>query len=379
MEMYLQHYFNPDFDYLQLQPSIGAKGQTDLYNLGYVQNVVKGQILAEIKPLHTVEEPLPRYLLDKPVFPQGPNTYINPEYPNYLLSSVNGYVFYYNGKISVKKVLNVRSNVDFHTGNIVFVGDIVVHKDVKAGFQVQANNILIKGMVEGGEVRSRNDMKILGGARGGVSNRCLLAAGGGLQVNFCEKVELRAQKKLCIDRFCMQCKVYAGEGLIVSGMTVGGIIHVLKYILVKDTLGNKAGVPTKIFLGYDPFRLRELERCEARLESLNEKITTYTNIAGPSPQKENEINRELENALQKREHLVSLQQSLWQTLQLNEFQASKCRLIVLGIVYPGVEITIGQTTYSVTEELQNVSFKLSHNTIIIESAPTHTNTFFEKQ
>ena len=159
--MYLQHYFNPDFDYLQLQPIVSVKGQADLYNLGYVQNVVKGQVIAEMIPLEAIENPIPRFVLEQEKFPQGPNTYIDPAYPHYLLSDVNGYVFYYNGKISVKKVLNVRSNVDFHTGNIAFVGDVMVHKDVKAGFQLQANTIIINGMVEGGEVRSRKDMKIM--------------------------------------------------------------------------------------------------------------------------------------------------------------------------------------------------------------------------
>lgn len=376
MGMYLQHYFNPDFDYLQLQPEVGANGQSDLYNLGYVQNVVKGQILAEIQPLSAIEKPLPRFILDTAVFPQGPNTYIDPKHPNYLLSSVNGYVFYYKGKIAVKKVLNVRSNVDFHTGNIVFVGDVVVHQDVKAGFQVQANNVLINGMVEGGEVRSRNDMKILGGARGGASNRCLLAAGGGLQINFSEKVELRAKKKMFIDRFCMQCKVYVGKSFIVSGMLVGGTIHVLKHMLVKDALGNKAGIVTKIFLGYDPFRIRELERCEARLESLNEKITNYTNIIGQRTSEPGEMQYELAGALQKRDYLIRLYQSLWQTIQHDEIQADRCRLIVHGTVYPGVEVNIGQAKYSITETVQNVSFRVSNNDIIVEPAQEETLSFF---
>lgn len=59
MDMYLRHYFDPNFDYQSLRPTPAGQGDTDCYNLGYVQNVVKGQILAELVPLAEVEEPLP--------------------------------------------------------------------------------------------------------------------------------------------------------------------------------------------------------------------------------------------------------------------------------------------------------------------------------
>ena len=54
VQYYLRHYFNPDFDYLNLKPG-GDSGATDVYSLGYVQNVIAGQVLAEILPLEAVE------------------------------------------------------------------------------------------------------------------------------------------------------------------------------------------------------------------------------------------------------------------------------------------------------------------------------------
>ncbi len=375
MKMYLQHYFRPNFNHLQLRPDVDDKGQTDLYNLGYVQNVVKGQILAEIVPLSSIKNPESHFILKDKIFPQGPNTYINPEYPQYLLAAVNGYVFYYEDKISVKKLLNVRSNVDFRTGNIVFVGDVMVHEDVRAGFQVQANNILINGMVEGGEIRARKDIKVVGGARGG-NNRCLLSAGSSLKINFAENAELRSRKKLYIDRFCLQCKVYSLEECIVSGMVLGGSIQSLKHVLVKDVVGNNSGVSTKIFLGYDPFLLRDLERCEARLEKLNERITHYTNIVGHLPPETNEKTKELFQENKRRERLISYRNALWDLLQLDEAQAKACRFVVLGTVYPGVEVTIGPAFYIVKEELHNILFKLQNEEIVIEPAPENIKVFF---
>ena len=50
---YLMHHFNPDFDRLHLKPSENGTEATgaDLYNLGYAQNVLAGQKLAELIPI----------------------------------------------------------------------------------------------------------------------------------------------------------------------------------------------------------------------------------------------------------------------------------------------------------------------------------------
>ena len=69
VQYYLRHYFNPDFDYLNLKPG-GDNGASDVYSLGYVQNVIAGQVLAELVPLDNAEAGYDRrFVLDKPVFP----------------------------------------------------------------------------------------------------------------------------------------------------------------------------------------------------------------------------------------------------------------------------------------------------------------------
>ena len=97
MRYYLQHFFDPDFDHTTRKPDENAirNNTLDLFNLGYVQNVIKGQILAQIVPLDSLSQrPDPRFILDTVDFPAGQNTYIDPEYPQYLLAATNGYVFY---------------------------------------------------------------------------------------------------------------------------------------------------------------------------------------------------------------------------------------------------------------------------------------------
>ena len=61
---YLLHYFDPDFSHLKLTPEQRADGSAELRNLGYVQNVVAGQVLAEVLDMekHTDIERDPRFI-----------------------------------------------------------------------------------------------------------------------------------------------------------------------------------------------------------------------------------------------------------------------------------------------------------------------------
>lgn len=43
----LKHFFNPDFDYQNLKPVEKTDGSVDYYNMGYVQSVITGQVLAQ--------------------------------------------------------------------------------------------------------------------------------------------------------------------------------------------------------------------------------------------------------------------------------------------------------------------------------------------
>ena len=200
VQYYLRHYFNPDFDYLNLKPS-GDNGKSDVYSLGYVQNVIAGQVLAELVPLDASGPKVDqRFILENEAFPMGGNTRVDPRHPNYLLAAAKGYVFYLNGKITVKTLLNVRQDVSFQTGNIFFVGDMAVHGSVRAGFSVQGNNVRIMGMVEGGVVRARRDLMIDGGVRGGAGKHSKVDAGDKLMTPFLESVDARARGNMVIEK-----------------------------------------------------------------------------------------------------------------------------------------------------------------------------------
>ncbi|MBO4369710.1 MAG: DUF342 domain-containing protein [Desulfovibrio sp.] len=369
MRYYLQHFFDPDFDHTNRKPDAEAvkKNAMDLFNLGYVQNVIKGQILAQIVPLDTLTNPPnPRFILNTVDFPAGQNTYIDPEYPQYLLSAVNGYVFYNEGRITVKALLNVRQDVSFHTGNINFVGDMAVFGAVRSGFCILGNNVRISGLVEGGIAHSGSNMLVDGGARGNSSDHCLVDSGGKLLINFIEKAEARARGNIVVNKYCLYSTVYAGNNMLVKEQLYGGTINVFSSIYVGKQLGNKAGISTAIYIGYDPLTIRRMEKLETFIASLTQSITHLKAITKKLPPDANEQTLKLQALMTQRENIIEQRGAIARKLIQDEKTIQNCRLIVPGIVYPGVEISIGRYFFSVDKVYENVVFHLVDNEIVSE-------------
>lgn len=370
MPYLLYHHFDPTFDHQNLKPGLAVgKGKVDHYNLGYVQNVVKGQVLAEFIPIEDTDDPVidKHLIFDEPILPVGPNCKVDPESPMRMVADANGYVFYNEGLITVKRMLNVRRDVDFHTGNIFFVSDIAVHGDVRAGFEVQGNNILVKGIIEGATVRARGSLAIEGGARGS-NGGGLLDVGDTLRVPFAESMEMRAQGNILIEKYCLHCLVYAATNLVVKNRLQGGTVHCNGLVYVENHLGNPKGAPTatRINMGYDPFRIRKLDRLEQHIKELQDTLNHLEAVAMNAPP-ESPAAQRLVTARKKLSRLLRQREALWARVDEDEAKATHCRVVVPGTVYPGVEISIGRAYFEVVHEMHNVSFTLEDSSIVVTS------------
>lgn len=349
---------------------MGTDENADVYSLGYAQNVIAGQILAEVVPLAEAgPSPDPRFILNEERLPGGANTKIDPAYPRYLLAAAKGYVFYNAGKITVKSLLNVRQDVSFRTGNIFFVGDMAVHGSVRAGFSVQADNLLIKGMVEGGIARARRDLRIEGGARGSTGQHGLISAGGKLSTPFVEKIEARSRGNMAIEKYCLYSTVYAGANMIVQGQLYGCTVNAFGSVYVGAQLGNRAALPTQIYLGYDPLTMRQLESLDAKMAAISQTLTHLKAVAGHLPPDTNETTRKLAVLRQKRDRLRERRNLLWERVTKDDSNLAGCRLLVPGKVYPGVEISIGSSYMLVERPYENSVFRLCYNEIVVEPMP----------
>ncbi len=361
---YLYHYFDPDFDYMNLKPKEQQNGKVDFYNLGYVQNVVRDQVLAEWKEVSPEEMDKydKRFLFTEKRFPMGRGCGINPKNPDQLIALVNGYVYYdEEGRICVKELLNVRRNVDFHTGNIYFVNNIVVHGDVKTGFEVQGNSILVKGIVEGARVVALNSIAVEGGVKG--EGRALLRAERNIKVKYAENATLLARHSLLDEGHCLHSRVFVGRNLVIKGKSVGGKLYSQRQIVVEGDLGGGMNVPTIVVLGYDPVDMYQFSTLEEKLDALNSRLALLKLKQHKHKDQEPLLTMEIQEINNKIRILSRRMAKISAKIKTTDF--SKCRLIVGGGIYPGVEISIGPAFYKVNDFLKGTTFFFRDNEIVI--------------
>ncbi len=361
---YLHHYFDPDFDYMNLKPKEQEDGKVDFYNLGYVQNVVRDQVIAEWRKVSPdeIEKYDERFLFKEKRFPMGRGCGVNPKNPDQLIALVNGYVYYdEEGRICVKELLNVRRNVDFHTGNIYFVNNIVVHGDIKTGFEVQGNSILVKGIVEGARVIALNSIAVEGGVKG--EGRCLVRAERNIKVKYAENATLVARHSLLDEGHCLHSRVFVGKNLIIRGKAVGGKLYSQEQILIEGDLGGGMNVPTIVVLGYDPVDMYHFSSLEEKLDALNSRLTLLKVKQQKQRDEEALLSLEIQELTNKIRILSRKIARISSKIKSTEF--SRCKLIVRGEIYPGVEISIGPAFYKVNDFLKGTTFSFKEDEIVL--------------
>jgi hypothetical protein len=368
MPYYLKHFFDPGFDYTDLRPRELADGSVDHYNRGYVQNVERGQVLArwmDAPPVPgdgSAPDPWSTLAYEEKVFPAGNNTMVDPSRPDELLAAEAGYVFYLDGRITVKKTLNVRRDVDFHTGNISFLGNVVVHGSVRAGFQVQGLNVLVRQTVEGALIRARESFQAEGGIKGG--GKATVKAGANFRVPFAENAMLLAGGRMLVDGPCMHCDVYAGEQLAVKGRLVGGKAVCTRIIYVGGQLGGGMGAGTVLILGYDAMLLNSSHLVEAKLAETLGRLEETRALLGKHPHLRGDLAPKIALLEERLGKFRERHRELWQGIRAVE-NLEGCRVVVPGKVHPGVEVCIGEASYMVDDYLENVFFTYADHEVVV--------------
>ena len=343
MAFYLHHYFDPDFSHQNLAPLSMSDGDVCNRYLGYVQNVVAGQVLAELIDLsQTTDCPDydTRFVFPERVFPCGPNCAPHPTNPSRIIATANGYCFYNNGLITVKKLLNVRRDVDFHTGNILFVGDIISHATVRTGFTLQGNKVLVKGTVEGATIKASSDIVCESGLKGAGSG--LLESDGNIKLLFCENMRIRAKGNVEIEGSCLHSEIYVGGSLMVKERLQGGAVYANNIIYVKEQLGGGQNTITKLALGYDPYKFFTLQDIEQEITKLYAKLELFERRVEKKPHLLESHDLPMRLLRRKLSIKRSERDKLLATLEMDERNASRCRIICPGKIKPGLEISIAK-------------------------------------
>lgn len=142
-----------------------SEGSIDYKSIGHVKPVLNGQVLCELIPGTVGEDGIDIYgnVVKKKTgkrlkLTAGENTTID---GNKIITTSDGKAHLNNGKVAVVRIHEVSSDVDIKTGNISFIGDIIIHGEVKDNMKVTAGHgIEIRKNVLDAVISCEGDIKI---------------------------------------------------------------------------------------------------------------------------------------------------------------------------------------------------------------------------
>ncbi len=377
---YIDYKFNKD---RELKPVVLEDGRVDYKNIESVENVVKGQLLAVKVPCKpgrdgktVTGKVLKAYRPKDPKIPAGKNTYVSEDGLK-LFAACDGHVVFEGGKVVVHPVFVRQGDVDLSVGNIEFVGDVVIKGSVLTDFCVKAGgNIEVYKVVEGAILEAEGDIIVKGGVLG--RGKAFLKAKGDIFLKFAEQATLEAGGSVVADEAIVNCKVMAKGSVIAKGKKgslVGGEVFASDSVEVMN-LGSELGIKTYVEVGIDPALKQEyaeinenLSELQKKLREVSKGVETLKKIeekVGALPPDKKDLYLKMTRAMfQLRGQLDRLKKRKEEIEEIMNKVKREGKVVVRGVVYPGVRIVVRGAKYIVKEPLKEVVFSREGNEIKI--------------
>ncbi len=375
---YIDYKFNKD---RELKPVILEDGRVDYRNLESVESVVKGQLLAVKVPpepekdgKNVMGKVVKAYKPKDPKIPAGKNTVVSEDGMK-LFAACDGHVVFENGKVVVYPVFTRKGDVDYSIGNIEFVGDVVIMGNVLTDFKVKAGgNLEVHKLVEGATLEAEGNIVVRGGVFG--RGKAVIKAKGDVFLKFADQAIIEAGGNVVADESIINCKVMARGSVIAKGrkgVVIGGEVFAGDTVDVTH-LGSDLGVITSVEVGLDPAlreeyiqitnelaefqnKLRDVTKGVELLKSMEEKL-------GALPEDKRELYLRMTKAMfQIKGQVERLKKRKEELEEKIEKVKKEGKVIVRGVVYPGVRITIRGVKLVVKEAIKEVVFYREGNEI----------------
>jgi uncharacterized protein (DUF342 family) len=375
---YIKYLF--DLDNNQKRPLELEDGTVNYKEVTTLHNVKKGQLIGQrIAPTEgrdgrtVTGEPLLAKPGKEARFKLGKNVVTDPD-QTALYAAIDGMITKTErDKINVFPIFEVNGDVDFHVGNVDFIGSVVIRGSVQPGFRIKAaGDIRITGGVEAAELEAGGSIEISNGILG--HNKAKIKAGRHLKSSFIQDALVEAGEDVLVAQSIMHSTIRAGRNVICNGpkgLIVGGIVQAGEKVTSR-TIGNSMSTVTVIEVGVLPELRNELIQLRTQLKTHMENmdktekalaILDQLAAAGQLNQEKLAMRIKLNNTKKQgieeesamKERILEIEKSLE--------DSEKARVEVVATVYGGTKVVIGRYTKFVKDPLSRVVFLLSNGDI----------------
>ncbi|MCB1315068.1 MAG: DUF342 domain-containing protein [Leptospiraceae bacterium] len=355
--------------------SFDDHGRADYRNIQKFRTVDKGQVVARrIPPIPGKPgmnifgedaEPEP------PADPQlncGPNIRLNSATNEYA-AIVRGIFINDKERIDVNPVLTVPANVGLDSGNVTYDGNVKIGNTIERAALVSATgDVEVGGMIESGNVRVGGSLTVHKGIN--TRREGMINVNGNCYSTYIDNSNLTVAGSIIVFKSVIASHIicYGDMTLSGKGSTLsGGELHLFGS-LSADTVGNRTGIVTRIYLGvhekymqYYKVHVKELEHAEKDFEKLRDdvlKIKNYiTRARGKIPVEKQAQFRQIYKKYKEQVELRErLQQQVTQFRE-NRYNNNEVRLIVRDTILPGAEIHYRNFVEKITAPQTKVVFR----------------------
>ncbi len=357
------------------RPKEHSDGTVDLFDLNLVHNVTKGELLATMTPPARGESgmtvtgvEIPGRLGHEVWLKGGSGTRLSEDRLS-LYAAVDGHATLMYGEVVVTNVYQVNKDVGVETGNIQFIGSVVIRGNVLHGFSVKAEgDVEVYGSVDGGTVEAAGNVTVQYGISGGSHGE--VVAGGSVKARFIENAEVRAHGSVWAAEGILQSRVQVGASVEVlgrRGAIIGGQVTARTAVLARN-IGSDMGAPTEITVGIMPEVRQELaEIRKALTEEENsfariDQTIAFLSAKGRHGRLPQERQATLAKLVKAQEQSFDRQEKLRTRKYELEQMSNEARAAWVhakDVCYAGVRVIIGTARHDVTDALSRVRFRLN--------------------
>lgn len=371
-DAYIKYEFETDKTKLKIKES--ENGQMDFKELNLIQNVIEGQALAckipaeKGKPGKKLDG---RYLETKDGrdinLPLGKNVKVDTDGVT-IVATVNGQVLLVNDKINVEPIMEL-DGVNSKTGNISFLGTVIIKGNVEDGYKVTASgDIEVNGSVGNCQLSSDGNIVISQGVIGHDEGK--IVAGKSVWAKFVNHTTIEAGENVVVNDSIMNSDVTAMKSILVRGkraQITGGHLFATEEICAKNIGSNRGGAETILEVGFDPKAKQELVDLQSRQNDLVKELDDIDlNIATLETQKKSmrklsiEKEENLNKLMERKNEILDESDTLNENIQTLQQHLRDLKVVgkvkASGTVFAGVKIFVRDVKDDVRTEVKSVTF-----------------------
>lgn len=386
MDAYISYNFETDPK--KLKAKVSETGQINYKELNQIQNVISDQPLA-------VKIPAERGKGGKTIFGRyleakhgrdiqiqlGENVRLDRDGVT-IKAAIDGEVMLVNGKVTVVPVKYLDA-VNVKTGDIKFVGTVVIKGAVEEGYKVEATNIEIGGNVDPSTLIATENIIVRQGIHGkGVG---YIKAGKSLWAKFIDQTNVEVEENVIVYDYIMNSNVTAMKNIVLRGKRAqinGGHLLATEEICARYIGSSGGGTETILEVGIDPrskIRLVELQKQqqiksskystnELDIQNLEQTKQVRKRLPQEKLDKLNSLKNDNKILAEELEEINSEIDSI--QAHLRDLKAVG-KVKVEGTVYAGVKIYVRDLLDEIKMDIKNITFSYD------KGFPTPKHTSYE--